>query len=67
MHLTLAGINPHPQGLLLRVIHRSQRTGWVQFATVLVPFDDLDEYLRGYILRRLETLLAVEEPDEPLF
>lgn len=66
-HLVVTNIQPHPRGLQLRVVHRSERTGWVQFATLVLPLDDLDDYLCGYVVRRLCADRPVEEADEPLF
>lgn len=65
--VTITKYEPDPEGIRLRLVIRPERAGWVQFASTVVVYDDLDEYLRGYILRRLARPEAVEEPDVPLW
>lgn len=67
MQVDITRYEPHPSGIRLRLVIRSERTGWVQFASTVIPFDDLDDYLRDFIVRRISAYLTVQEADEPLF
>lgn len=65
--VTITKYEPDPAGLRLRLVIRPEGASWVKFASTVVVYDDLDEYVRGYVMRRLTGPEPVQESDVPLF